>query len=224
MKKQLLGLMLLTLGFYSHNATAAPTVIKCPATQVRVEMTTQLPTGWWRTPYVSSLKSTSITKIGGKNTLMCRYGKHGAFSTMRKIPAGMKCRPTKTGFLCQKSQQARTYKTGPLVIPQTYLADLDAGLVREQGADIWFQAATATKRYITPRNGAVMAVAGSRSVNLAGCQRLRLSSRRIPLASVPVGTYVCVKTEQGRYSQFRVNQAVAPSPGVLHIGFTTWAK
>ncbi len=133
---------------------------------------------------------------------------------------------TKTGFTCRApaSSAPQTFKTGPINIPQTYLADLDYGVVRSQGADIWFQAKTATKRYITPRNGAKIAVAGNRSVNLAGCKRLPLSNRSIPLSAVPVGTYVCAKTDQGRYSQFRINHRVGPSPGMLNIGYTTWKK
>jgi len=215
-------------GLYSHSASAAPTTqINCPVSQARVEMTTRLPSGWWRTPYVNNLKGTTISKVGGKDTLICKYGTHAAFWTMHRIPAGKKCRPNRRGFSCIRSSSSNrpvTFRTGPLVIPQTYLADLDYGVVRSQGADIWFQAKTATSRFITPRNGAKIGVAGNRSVNLAGCKRIPLSSRSIPLSAAPVGTYICVKTDQGRYSQFRVNKRVGPSPGKLHIGFTTWKK
>lgn len=213
-------------GIFSSAASAATQTINCPATQVRVEMTTNLPAGWWRTPYVNKLKGTAITTVGGKRTLQCKYGDHAAFFTMRKAPAGKRCRATKRGFICTDSrpETPRTHRTGALDIPQTYMADLDKGRVATAGADIWFQAKTARDRYITPRNGAKIGVAGRRSVNLRGCKSMRLSSRSIPLSSVPVGTYVCVKTDQGRYSQFRVNRDAGRSPGTLHIGYTTWKK
>lgn len=230
MKKTISVLLLLTASVYTHTASASPTVIKCPLSKARVEMTSNLPSGWWRTPYVNNLKGTAISKVGGKDTLVCKYGSVAAFWTMHRVPAGKKCRNTNTGFICKSrntrppQQRPVTHKTGPLIIPQTYLADLDYGVVRSQGSDIWFQAKTATKRFITPRNGAKIAVAGNRSVNLTGCKRLPLSTRSIPLSTVPVGTYVCAKTDQGRYSQFRINRAVGASPGILHIGYTTWKK
>lgn len=218
--------IILGAGLFSSTASAAPQTINCPATQVRVEMTTDLPAGWWRTPYVSKLKGTAITTVGGKQTLQCKYGDHAAFFTMHKVPRGKKCRATRRGFICTRPQQEtpRTHRTGALQIPQTYMADLDKGRVATAGADIWFQAKTARDRYITPRNGAKIGVAGTRSVNLRGCKNMRLSSRSIPLSAVPVGTYVCVQTDRGRYSQFRVNKRAGRSPGTLHIGYTTWKK
>ena len=217
--------------FYTHTASAAPMNINCPINSARVEMVSNLPSGWWRTPYVNRLKSTAISNVGGKKTLICKYGDHAAFWTMKLIPAGRVCRTTSTGFSCKRLAQRvppprapQTFKTGPMQIPQTYLADLDYGVVRSQGADIWFQAKTKTQRFITPRNGAKIAVAGKRSVNLAGCKRLPLSNRSISLSAVPVGTYVCAKTDQGRYSQFRINSRVGPSPGKLNIGYTTWKR
>lgn len=211
---------------YSSIASAAPTRINCPLNTARVEMTSNLSAGWWRTPYINRLKGTAISKVGGKDTLICKYGTHAAFWTMHKVPARKRCTKNARGFVCTdiRPQRPVTHSTGPMVIPQTYLADLDYGVVRSQGADIWFQAKTATKRYITPRNGAKIAIAGNRSVNLAGCKRLPLSSRSISLSALPVGTYVCAKTDQGRYSQFRINKRVGPSPGKLHIGYTTWKK
>ena len=117
----------------------------------------------------------------------------------------------------------KTYSTGPLTISQTWTADLDEGKVGAGAdSDIWFEAETATERYITPRNGATIAKVGTTSVGLEGCMEARLSSSRININDLPEGTYVCVRTNLGRYSQFRVNEPVGPSPGTLNIGYTTW--
>jgi hypothetical protein len=118
----------------------------------------------------------------------------------------------------------QTHSTGPLVIPQTYLADLDEGQVTQDGADIWFEADTATSRFVTPRNGARIAIAGTSSVGRDGCRQLSLSAQRINIRDLPPGTYVCVRTNEGRISQFRVNARVGRSPGELRIGYTTWKK
>ncbi len=116
-----------------------------------------------------------------------------------------------------------THSTGPLDIPQTWTADLDEGVVGAgAAADIWFEADTAVERFVTPRNGATIAKVGTTSVGLSGCMAASLSNSRIHINDLPEGTYVCVRTNQGRYSQFRVNAPVGPSPGLLTIGYTTW--
>ena len=126
--------------------------------------------------------------------------------------------------LVRQTSQPKTFSTGQLDIPQTWTVDLDGGKVGERDeADIWFQAETARRRYITPRNGAKIGIAGTRSVGRDGCAALSLSTSRIPLRMLPEGTYVCVLTNRGRYSQFRVN-ALTGRPGVLKIGYTTWAR
>ena len=226
MKTKISVLILFIIGcFYNASAIAAPININCPISTARVAMTTNLPNGWWRTPYVNRLQGTTINVVGGKRTLVCKYGNHAAFWTMRLEPAGKNCQRRPRGFHCRDIiQPPRTHRTGPLVIPQTYLADLDTGQVKPQGADIWFEAKTATRRFITPRNGARIAIAGRRSIGLAGCKQRPLRNTPIPIRSIPVGTYVCVKTNQGRYSQFRVNRAAGPSPGNIHLGYTTWKK
>lgn len=122
-------------------------------------------------------------------------------------------------------QSPSTHKTGPLEIPQTWTFDLDNGIVgRSSSTDLWFEAVTATERYLTPQGGTRLAVVGRRSVNLRGCQQASLSSTKIPISQLTQGTYVCVLTSEGRYSQFRVNEAVSSSPGTLKIGYTTWRK
>jgi hypothetical protein len=37
-----------------------------------------------------------------------------------------------------------------------------------------------------------------------------------------VGSYVCVRTNEGRISQFRINAISSGSPRTLSLGYTTW--
>jgi hypothetical protein len=115
-----------------------------------------------------------------------------------------------------------THATGALDIPQTYFADLDEGAVTESGADIWFEAETATERYVNPRNGATIVKVGTGGISRDMCASAALSTARININDLPSGTYVCVRTNAGRVSGFRVNATVGASPGTLKIGFTTW--
>jgi len=116
-----------------------------------------------------------------------------------------------------------THSTGLLDIPQTFTVDLDEGVIAAGAdSDIWFEAVTAIERYVTSRNGATIAIVGTSSVGRDGCAAAPLSTSRIHVNNLPVGTYVCVRTNLGRYSQFRVNAPIGPSPGTLSIGYTTW--
>ena len=112
---------------------------------------------------------------------------------------------------------------GSLDIPQTWTVDLDEGVIGDAWtADIWFEAVTAVERYVTPRNGATIAIVGTIGVGPSGCAAVRLSTSRIPIGDLPKGTYVCVRTNSGHYSQFHVTAPVGPSPGTLSIEYITW--
>jgi hypothetical protein len=129
--------------------------------------------------------------------------------------------PTPTSAL-----EATPYSSGSINIPQTYIADLDQGVVVDnshQGqGDIWFEAATPAERYLTPWNGTLLALVGTVAPGSSGCQSASYSSNKIAIADLPEGTYVCVQTNEGRYSQVRIEAPVGPSPGTLSISYTTW--
>lgn len=119
----------------------------------------------------------------------------------------------------------RTYSTGPMEVPQTYMADLDDGDVGgREGADFWFRARTATERYLEPVNGARLAVFGRSAPHRDECAEMRLSESPIPIGRVGEGSYVCALTDEGRYSVFRINQPIGRSPGTIHMGYTTWER
>lgn len=124
-----------------------------------------------------------------------------------------------------RSTPAKTYTSRQLTIPQTWTADLDEGaLGSPRNSDLWFRAITATERYIEPLNGATAAISGRRSVGRDGCAAATLSAERIAISRLSEGTYVCMKTNEGRYAQLRVNAPVGASPGTLEVGYTTWKK
>ena len=116
-----------------------------------------------------------------------------------------------------------TYSTGPIQLKQTYTADFDHGTVGTTGADLWFQAVTATQLYLKPQHGAKIAVGDRSNRGFAGCSTASFTSHRVSLAAVPVGSYVCMKTSQGRISQFRMNAINGPiNHRKLALGYTTW--
>jgi hypothetical protein len=107
-------------------------------------------------------------------------------------------------------------------LKQTYTANFDNGNVGGPGADIWFQAATPTKRYLKPRNGAKMAVGDRSNRGFAGCSTETFSAQRVNINFLPVGSYVCMKTNKGRISQFRINAKFGGAIKKIKMGYTTW--
>jgi hypothetical protein len=220
--------------FLLSAAPAAAESIDCPLSQARRTVTNDLPSGWWTTPLVNNLSDTRVQDIAGEPALMCIYGPSG--SIQRNAPPNTTCRARTGGFECTPrirmtpmpvptptpSDPPRTHTTGPLEVPQSYTFDLDAGGVGGAGSDIWFHAVTNTELYLEPRSGAQMAVGDRSNRGRDGCAAASFSTSRVTLSAVPVGSYVCVRTNEGRISQFRMNAISSGSPKTLSIGYTTW--
>jgi len=222
--------------FFLSAAPASAEVINCPLSQARRTISNDLPDGWWTTPIVSNLSTTRVQDIGGEPALLCVYGESG--SVQRNAPANHTCTARTGGFDCTPRLRpipiprpiprplpvpvAEVHAQGVGVIRQTYLFDLDTGAETTAGADIWFHAVTNTELYIEPRNGATLALGDRSERGFAGCSSASYSTTRIPLGSIPVGSFVCVRTSDGHVSQFRMNAISSASPRVLTIRFTTW--
>lgn len=209
----------------SSAATAAS--INCPVTQVRREVTTQLPNGWWSTPLVSRLTGTAVVTISGRKALQCLYGPNGAGGRIQQYsPGNLICTAVAGGFNCAipAAPEPVTYSTKALAVPQTFTFDIDQGSVGGNSAntDFWFQAETATRLYLVPRNGAKIGIGDGSNRGYEGCRTERMTSSRVSLHDIPVGTYVCARTSEGRISQFRVNGLSSGSPRTLNLGYTTW--
>ncbi len=93
-----------------------------------------------------------------------------------------------------------------------------AAAAARAGRDIWFEAVTATDRFITPVNGAVIARIALPKPAINDCvTTLRQGSvERWPVASEP-GIPFCYRTAAGGMGYFSVVAPVGPSPGVLII-------
>ena len=218
----------------------AETRVKCPLQKAKRTITDNLPNGWWTTPIVDRLSQTKVMNIAGKPALLCVYGKAG--SIQRNAPANQKCRAVTGGFVCSGRAAAPTvqvqpkvqptaplqakpvtFSTGRLTVPQTYTFDIDRGGVGKGAADdLWFQAKTAKDLFLTPRNGAAMSVSGKRNRGMAGCRTARYTASAMPMAKLPVGTYICVRTNEGRIAEFRINGLSGSGAKTLSLGYTTW--
>lgn len=119
----------------------------------------------------------------------------------------------------------RIRASGTLIVRQTFLADLDNGtVVNNHKSDLWFEARTASLRYLTPTNGAMLGIVPEGKPGLAGCAVASLSPRKVDLVLLPPGTHVCVLTNEGRYCDVVIIEAAGPSPGQIKMSFTTWDR
>lgn len=140
-------------------------------------------------------------------------------SSYRKLA---EARAEQLGRTAARPPAPRTRAAGVLQIPQTYLADLDRGVVDQPGADIWFEAATATLLYLTPRNGAALAVGDLSPRGLADCQAARYDSNKVALTALPPGSFVCVRTSEGRFAGIGITALLPGAVRTLSISYLTW--
>ena len=128
------------------------------------------------------------------------------------------------------SQGQSIHCQGKLDIPQTYAWSLDtcqtAGVA---SADLWYEAVDPQTRYITPKGGALLAIAGDQPAGYAGCSAASLAPDKIRLDTLKEGAFICVKTRQGRIAEFSYDDLYArdpAKPGVLTLTITnrTWER
>jgi hypothetical protein len=142
-------------------------------------------------------------------------------------PAGREVRPGSAVKLLIASRKAAQsiHKRGRLDIPQTYTADLDEGRVSERNdADIFFEAETETERYLTPINGATVALVRNQGLPDRGdCSSARFAEKRINVDILQRrDAAVCVRTNRGRFAAFKLLEPVTPGSGVLKIGYNCY--
>ena len=79
-----------------------PKFVQCPLVQARTEIVSELPKGWWQTPYEGPLVGTRVQVVGDDKLLICDYQ---AYTTqagvMMRVPVSMNCVAVDGGFSCR---------------------------------------------------------------------------------------------------------------------------
>jgi hypothetical protein len=110
------------------------------------------------------------------------------------------------------AKKVPTYSSGQLVVRGTWSCNLDEGAETNTGADFWWEQDSATKRYLTPKNGAVFFVVGMRdfdSLSYTDLERFPYSAQKIDASNatynnLPANTVVAYRTKEGRLGKFLV--------------------
>lgn len=118
---------------------------------------------------------------------------------------------------------------GTIDIPQTYMADLDTGIVptgykdsASGNVDLWFESVGPQDRFLESYNGASWAVVGTSAVSYDQCKTIPPTAQRVDIKTLPVGTYICVTTNIGNISIVRINAINTAYVGSIRIDYTTW--
>lgn len=212
----------LAISFTFASAAQAAFEIDCPLSQPDTLITSNLPDGWQHAPNVDDFVAISLADINGKQMFMCGYQANGETAYIqRAAPDGATCSPTEYGFFCTTPvvEAPITAINGQFSLTETESIDLDNGSSGGEGADLAFETVTATERYLSTQNGAALTIIDGAETGLSACENLNYTRGRTPLDSLTEGTYVCVLTNEARYSQFRIT---ATSPGSVEIDYTTW--
>lgn len=124
-------------------------------------------------------------------------------------------------FTSGRPSRPQVISSGSIDLMRSFRANLDNGAIGGSGVDIWYQSTTPVRNYITPRNGARFALGDRSERGYYGCSSETYSISPIPLWSMPIGSYVCAKTDKGRYSEFRLDGFTGTT---MKLDYTTWAN
>jgi hypothetical protein len=102
--------------------------------------------------------------------------------------------------------------------PETYVFDLDGGTIGGDSTDFWFQA----DLYLAPRGKALLAVGDRSKRDADGCAAADYSAGRFPLAELPPGSFVCVRTGEGYFGSIAIEGLSERSPRKLALNYVVW--
>jgi hypothetical protein len=130
---------------------------------------------------------------------------------------------------CQRSELTNANRpglptTGEYSLRQTWAVNFKGKPVRApRDVDLWFEARSMERRFLTPRNGTLLARAGRNAPGLEGCRARSLSSGSIPLDQLAPGEWLCVRTRDGQYGQLQVLGPIVPGlDAVLKLSYFFW--
>jgi hypothetical protein len=100
--------------------------------------------------------------------------------------------------------------------------DLDNLTLNSGNADLLYQVDANNYHWLTPQHEAMIGVSGSQEPSLAECQAASKSHAPIAVESLPIGTYLCYATNEGRLGRALL-EAVDPHNFTLTLDLLTWA-
>ena len=100
--------------------------------------------------------------------------------------------------------------------------DLDTLTLNSGNEDLLYQEDANHYHWLTPEDKAMIGVFGKLQPSLPECQSASMSHAPIAVESLPVGTYLCYTTNEGRLGRALL-EAVDPNNFTLTLDLLTWA-
>jgi hypothetical protein len=91
-----------------------------------------------------------------------------------------------------------------------------------EGSDFWFGWDGKAER-LHPQHHAKLAKGSSAELGFLGCSKATYAKGEIRIDDLPVGSHICVHTNEGRYSELRI-ESFDRKKKTITISFTTWVK
>jgi hypothetical protein len=113
------------------------------------------------------------------------------------------------------------HASGTFNLSSPFSADFDTGNVTFAGADINYMSPDLINLQIRPVNGAEISYTDGSQRDYAGCWAATYSTTPVQLSTVSPGDYICLKTDQGRITEFRIDN-IGALLRILTITYTTW--
>jgi len=81
-----------------------------------------------------------------------------------------------------------------------------------------------SRLHIQPRHGTSLAKDTSVELGLTGCMAAQYTKARLRVDGLPAGTYICVHTNEGRYAEVRVDEAIRAGAERVLLSYKTWDR
>lgn len=201
--------------------------IACPGPRLDVGLTAQGLDGWRGPNARAQLVDAKVAQTRRGLRLECGYRMFGEVVYFRR-PApeqAADCRAIRDGFVCQSPRRGGPVD-GQFQLRADRTVDLDAGLRGAGAPDLLLQRRGALRRALNPLGEAQIARVGGEEPRRRDCVAARYSSRRIDVASLRRGEWLCVLTSANRYARLRLveRRINLGGPVRLRFDYRVWRK
>ncbi len=144
---------------------------------------------------------------------------NGVFWVRIVVPDSL---PTPTATLpITTTPEPAVQVSGAALLSPGALLDLDSLTIGGAG-DLSYQTAGDGTHPLTPQAGVRIGVFGVQQPFYSDCQNASMSAAPLAVESLPVGTYLCYQTDQGRFGWLRID-ALDTYDFTLNLTILTWA-
>jgi hypothetical protein len=81
-----------------------------------------------------------------------------------------------------------------------------------------------SRLYLRAVHGAELAIGTRTEAGMPGCMTATYAKGRLRVDCLPAGLHICVRTNQARYAELRIDEPVRGKAGYIVLSYTTWER